>query len=515
MNNDETVPLFNLTAIEELHRDPDAHIGFVRKPENPRIDKRGRTVNFENIASVKTSQLRDKFSSIESCLSHNSYFTVNAYYAGAPYPNRLTGHPDVRRKESDLRRLNSCYADIDCGRPEKENEIPGAGLTWRQAQFQAYELMDSGIIPRASIVARSGRGVYLFYFLRDENDPAMPPPAWPEKIAKYKIINKALGATLRANGLPADQVHDAARVLRVPGSIHRTAKRRVCYSIELDSVGKPFTYTMAELGTFFKIATHSTVQKPKLGHVPISETGGIKDAVDDLPDDDERSEYSEYRKVSKPGTAPKRAIGHKALNAKRAKDLLTIHTWRGGFIKRGQQYPDGSFSYGRRNLLAMYAGFLRGARTPISTAMDAVASMASGMRPAYPSDDDDQPIDCIVQEVYKSVSQQRFSNDTLIQILHITDAVASELRLITIRSSLLSAMAKNARPAKADSIRERRDFATRFIERTGVVPSARSLAALYKVNGFKQVSQETANVDIQVIGCVDPRSKGGRPKKAV
>jgi hypothetical protein len=497
-DKDET-PAIDVETILAIHRDPDGYISFVRKPDPaapPRLDKKGKPYTFETLFSIRASKLRDMFPEIVDFITHDSYFSVNAFYKPAPWPNKLTGLPDAWRKENNLSRLAACYSDIDCGRADSDE--PGAALDWRQAQHEAEALADSGMIPQPSIMARSGRGVYLFWFLRDEKDPKKLPKAWPEKIERYKAINRALNERLRTHQLPADPAAiDAARVLRVPGSIHRKAQRSVYYVIQLDIHGKGFVYTLPELADFL--------------HLPALD-GELPEKTRAL------AKPSKYRRVKEKGKAPGRAAGAKSLNAKRAQDLLLIQAWRGGFIKRGMKYPDGHNSCGRRFMLTLYANFLRGSGENQETAAQALHSMAENMRPPYPSDPlpDDQPIEEIIQAEYSTKSRRRYANKTLCKLLGITETAILENELNNLQTIMPESMEREraqALPSQSDLIQERRDFALWYIQKNGII-SARKLADIYKLHRFPGANHETANQDLNALGFKQVRPRGGRPRKA-
>ena len=487
-------PALDVDSILTLHRDPNGYIGFVRKPDpgHAPLDKNGRPKAWENLFSIRADELRAMFPAFAEWLAQDSYFTVCSYYKPAPYRNPTTGLPDVWRKEKYLSKLTACYVDIDCGRPESEE--PGAALDWRRAQYEAGVLADTGVIPQPSIMARSGRGVYLFWLLKDEKDPAKPPHAWPEKLQLYKLCNRALNSRIRTHALPADRVAiDAARVLRVPGSIHRMTGRRVEYIVQLDRTGRGFVYTLPELAFFLELPSPA-------GELP--------------PATRSQARPAQYRLVKKPGSAPLRSIGALKRNALRAQDLLTIEAWRGGFKKRGEKYEDGSTSPGRRLILTLYAGFLRGARETPETTTTALRAMAANMQPPYPSDapGEDPPIEAIVQAEY-ATKARIWGNETLCKLLGISAEAARDLELQTIRPPAVAREADQARPLRTELIAARREFARQYLERHKRV-TARGLANAYHHAGFSGANPQTANEDLNALGFVVNRVSAGRPRKA-
>lgn len=487
-------PALDLDSILTLHREPGGYIGFVRKPdpEHPQLDKHGRPRQFENLFSIRAEDLRTLLPAFADWLAEDSYFTINSYYRPAPYRNSTTGLPDVWRKRKYLSKINACYADIDCGRPESEE--PGAQLEWRQAQYEAAILADTGVIPQPSIMARSGRGVYLLWILRDEKEPWRPPHAWPEKVQLCELCNRALNAAIRTHALPADKAAvDAARVLRVPGSIHRKTGRRVEYIVQLDQAGRGFVYTLPELATFLNIPAPAA-------ELPPATRSQAKPAT--------------YRRTLRPGSAPLRSLGPKKLSALRAQDLVTIEASRGGFKKRGEKHEDGSTSPGRRMILTLYACFLRGSGEDPAAALKALQAMAANMHPLYPSDGpgEDPPIETIVQQEYAGI-KRRWKNETLCALLSITAETALALELQTIRPPAVTREADQARPLRADLVERRREFARRYLEKHRRV-TARGLANAYFHAGFTGANRQTANEDLNALGYVMNRSAGGRPRKA-
>jgi len=493
--NEAETPELDVDSILTIHRDPKGYIGFVRKPDlaNPQLDKNGRPKTFENLFSIRADKLRLMFPEFVNWLAQDSYYTVNAYYRPAPWKNITTGLDDVWRREKHLSRLTTCYSDIDCGRPESDE--PGADLNWRQAQYEAGVLADNGVIPQPSIMARSGRGVYLFWLLRDEKNPSIPPPAYPEKVQLYKACNRKLNEQIKTHALPADvKAHDAARVLRVPGSVHGKSGRRVVYTIQLDQAGQGFVYTLLEIASFLKIP----IMKSDL---PVATRALAKPP--------------QYRRTKNLGAAPLRSKGRQALNALRAQDLLLIENWRGGFNRRGEKYDNGFIPYaaGRCYILRMYATFLCGAKEPLEKTKQALEAMAANMKPPYPSDSpaDDPPIIDILQSVYKK-PLLKWTNEMLCKLLGVTDDVARELELQTIRSNMVTIEADKARPLRGEIIEKRRDYARQYIEKYGRL-TARQLANVYEQAGFVGANRGTANQDLNAIGFKMYRPTGGRPRK--
>ena len=496
----DDAPALDLDSILRIHRDQDGFIGFVRKPdpasETVALDKNGKPYQFRNVGAVRVGDLAGMFPAFARWITHDAYMMVNAVHRAAPWQNKETGLPDVWRKEKHLRTLTACYVDIDCGRPESDE--PGARLDDWDAISYAGRLADMGVIPVPSIMARSGRGVYLFWLLHDHKDPAQPQSAWPEKLELYKAVNKALGERLRAQGLPADpKATDGARVLRVPGSIHRKAGRRAEYLIPKAGDGKGFFYSLQDLAGFLNHAA----------------------PVGDLPAPvriEAAAPATRYKKTKNEGSAPNCARGPKVLNAKRAEDLLRLEQYRGGFLKRGQAYADGSISTGRRLALTLYCLFLRGSGLDQAAALPAVLDMARNARPPLGEMEDDQDPAAILSGVYSNRSR-RYSDKTLFRILKITPDLARELNLKTIVPPEVRQERRAALPTQADIIAKRREFVRRYVEEHGGrVPPCRAVALAIKAAGLPGGNPQTANQILNELGFKDQRiNKGGRPRKKI
>lgn len=496
----DIAPSLDLDSILSIHRQEDGYIGFVRKPDpqaDPPLDKYGKPKQFENLFSIRTGDLKEMFPAIAHWLTHDAYMTVNAYYRPAPYPNKQTDLPDVWRKEQELRYLNACYVDVDCGR-EDSDEV-GASLSYHQAIFNIGVLIDMGVIPQPSLTARSGRGAYLFWLLVDPDKPNAPQRAWPDKIDRYKQINKQLMQRIRSNRLPADpNAIDAARVLRVPNSMHRKVLKRATYDLHLDATGKGYLYTMPDLASFLSLPDNNA-------YLPDSTKSKAKQRL--------------YRKTINKGSAPSRINGKLRLNALRAKDLVTLSNARGGYSKRGNKHIDGTVSIGRRFILNLYTHFLKDSNTAKDDALEAVSAMAANMNPAWPDEPDDPTLEGLVDEIYKESPFKKIYNKTLCKWLGITADLAKEIDLETIVPDEVKAERENAIPLQRDIIAARREWLLDYITEHphpaggGRWTSRKVASTLSRIAPHGWNNHTTANNDLNAIGYKTQRSHGGRKRK--
>lgn len=456
-----------MTPFEALHRADNSIIGFLRKNGNTKS-------GMENLFSIKKSELKAMLPTLAPFLYKDAYFTVNGYRSQAPYKVKATGLPGVWRKEKNLRYLNAVYADLDIGRAGEDGP---RGLSISEATQLLIDLAYSpDRIPTPSMTAQSGRGLYAFWILRDEDDENAPETFkslknFTETLALYKAVNRAIYKRMEC--LAADKICDGARVLRVPGTLHSGSGGRCIYKPAYDENGL-ITYTLKELAKAFG--------------VPVMEKS--------LP-----SNLRQWEANPDPKN-PQKANGPKALAAARARDLVTLEQWRGGWQK------------GRRGYcLRTYAQFLKSAGVSRPEIDQAIQSMAHNCNPPYPSDPNDTPL----REIVNRVWMEPFATLTqanLVKWLEITPDEARELEL----EKLLPAVVQDERAIpkggkKEQEKSQRRATIQKIInERQGCgLLSTREFQAELSTRGF-EASHMTINRDLEAMGYkTDPaRQKAGR-----
>lgn len=126
---------------------------------------------------------------------------LNVYFAQAAYTDATKG-----RKQANVRGLRALWADIDVGKKNNSYATRDDALN----SIVAFA-RDTGLTP--SYVVSSGMGFYCYWCL----DTEMPPAKW-QKLAQW------LAEVMTAKGLIYDPActTDSARVLRLPGTIHRS-----------------------------------------------------------------------------------------------------------------------------------------------------------------------------------------------------------------------------------------------------------------------------------------------------
>lgn len=474
-----------MKPVEALHRREDSYIGLVRKGAK----------GIENLFSVTPRELRQMLPELSKWLLEDSYFTVNGYYQPARWMNRATGLPCVMRREDNLRYLNAVYADLDIGRA---GAAGAKGKDANEATQLLFDLMFGGALPQCSMTARSGRGMYVFWILRDDDDPTSAPRGdkrlYRERLELYKQVNRAI--CKRLESLAADnKAIDGARVLRTPGTLHGSTGARCVYSVNHDAGGALFTYTLSELAALFGVR-EMRVSLPD----SVRDFDEIDEALRsfDAPDAERASQASHSNQSV---LMPKRANGPRASARDRAQDLTVLEQARGGW-KRGN----------RRYCLRLYAQFLRAANCDKSTALQAVEVMAANCQPSYPSDTSDTTSAKIVGEVWRD-GRKTHNTQNLVEWLRITHDEARDLGLKRLIPQSLRDERRAAKPAKSQretQTDERRKIIYDLII-SGGMKSARDFVATLAARGIKS-NPQTVNTDLDALGFAEhpSRKRAGR-----
>lgn len=221
----------DLKPILELHRGHDGFVSFHRK------DAVG---NLQDLFSIRAAELDGIFPQLSPMLETDSYFSINGMFRGgygvarnSPDGQQL---PRAHRDNKSLRWLTCCFADMDCHT---------LGITVGAAVGALIDAQDRGDIPPASMLTRSGRGVWAFWFLTGSSGEGLQ-RAYSEKVRTWCAIQRTIGQKLAYLGSDAG-ARDASRITRIAGSVNSKAQSKVSYWVQHRAGGKRFTYTMAEL----------------------------------------------------------------------------------------------------------------------------------------------------------------------------------------------------------------------------------------------------------------------------
>jgi hypothetical protein len=341
------------------------------------------------------------------------------------------------RKAEGARYLNACFIDIDF------HDQTGP-FDFGHHFGQVITLQDQKVIPPASLVMRSGRGIWLFWLLADSKIASLPPRAFPEHMLAYNDIELEL--TRRTN---ADKVaHDVARITRVPGSINSKAgdTMRVMFWRQYDATGRAYVYTLESLAGFLGI---------------------------ELPQLRRRSNVPE----SRPEASARGLKGWQALWRHRFDDFQSLREMRGGF------------SEGCRNRAAYIFGvILRGNGITDSVVGQQLTKFGSDCLPPLTA-----------SEIGGAIQQSKYNrgkirDSTIADYLKVTPEEAQYVPRWADRRALPEIGCSDMKLKYLQRADHRRQAIREILDLLGRVPSCREMAVLLRQRGIQishvQVSRD-------------------------
>jgi hypothetical protein len=359
----------NITKlVQRTHLQNDGYICYCRKKDG----------KFENVGAFLPAELDNEEKKLKTYLEEDAYFSVNSFFKCR---NRnKSGFKTPLRRENNLRRLNALYCDLDYYHSD---------LEFRDVLDIVIKMQREGVIPCVSIVANSGRGMYLIWLLTGNNSKS-PPMSFNKEFKLYKVIEKHLIKTINNYDarLNADtQACDAARLLRVPGSINTKSSSAVNYYPVINyNTGLHYDYTLTDVAKFLQI--------PKEGKGP--------------------SKKPSFSIARNPGSAAARRNGPIETAKRRIADILIIQK-NTDIFQRGR----------RRKLLVICAYILKCIHKDKSKVLRELKKIADKCNPPYPSDNSDSPLAIMV----KASDPRLFKDEYLANYFKISKKFAIEHNL--------------------------------------------------------------------------------------
>lgn len=408
-------------VIQILHRGNDGRIVFARKSAEGR---------FRHLPSCPAKSIARAFQELSEKhgLNADAYYTPIAFYR-------------EQRKAGDVRYITSCWVDIDCR--------DGNEASLDQLLDRTLRAIDQGLAPPPSLVKLSGRGFWLFWILRSDKEPELPPGGFSENCRAFRAIQSALHRRFAPYGADS-QASDLARLTRIEGSLNREAGRRVGYALFKDDSGQVRSYTLAELA-------------------------GALDA--DVP----RTRYS--KKWTHGSADPERVrqgkAGNHALWAKRLRALEALRQARKGWRKGCRYYA-----------LAFTATAMRQTGWPEEDIRKAIQERAEQC--LSPDGRTPMPLESADVEAAIAFRPARVKNQYIADVLGVTPEEAA--------LTGLPAAARHADPAplppkRDEKMQRRRDFLRGLPRRVSV----REAHRLFKDKLGYPVSLRTAAQDVKAV----------------
>lgn len=364
--------------------------------------------------------------------------------------------PDVYRRTPGLSRLNAAYIDLDIYKAET--------LTTVEQTIDAVMAMtEQGDIPVPSIIVRSGRGVWLLWLLIDPST-GLPPVAGSASVRLHQEIERGMQPRFAPFGAdPAAK--DAARVMRVPGSVHGGTGQRVSFHPETDQAGEMPLYTLPQLATAFRITSQPdrpTPTRPPAPAVHLNSPTG-------------------KRRSKRGGWTP--------VYRARLRQFRKLERLRGG-------YREGC----RNHAALLLAVFLYRLRVREPEIMEQVYEFGGNCGPPLSERECKRAVSSAMTGKY-----QKFLNDTISDWLDIAPDEARQLK--TWKAATRFPRPKLASKGQNGSRRDRRELREQQIlslisQHGGEVLSSRRLAQLLKKEGH-QVTHTTVWKDMKRMKLVD------------
>jgi hypothetical protein len=261
----------------QLHRHGDGYIAFATERDGE---------DFRPLVSIRAGELEEWFPLFRDQLLKDSFVGINADWRLRKYGEHGDSYGYPLHRRDRLRYINACYVDIDHYK---------LGLDVGTVIGRVINLQDSGQLPHASMIVRSGNGLWLLWLVCDPKDPNQSPGAFPDKLDLYGRIQEAIIERLLPLGAdPA--ARDATRHIRVPGSLHSESESTVEWWIQ-GRADSGYIYTLQELALLLKATPTRRHGREVIAHNPRKRRGWV------------------------------------ALNARRLRDFNTLRAIRGGFCE--------------------------------------------------------------------------------------------------------------------------------------------------------------------------------------
>src|ERR1022692_2169377 len=135
--------------ILRLHRHSDGYIAFAAERDGE---------DFRPVISIRASELETWFPAFREQLLRDSYVGINADWRLRSYGSDGPAYGYPLHRSDQLRYINACYVDID---------LHKLGLDVGAVIGRVINLQDSGQLPHASMIVRSGLGIWLLWMVHD------------------------------------------------------------------------------------------------------------------------------------------------------------------------------------------------------------------------------------------------------------------------------------------------------------------------------------------------------------
>ena len=109
-------------------------------------------------------------------MSRSGCFTINGFWRHDDRKTKGSAVGPVAREQKDLKFLCACFVDLDFYK---------VGLKFDKTKQRLLNMAKEGIIPKPSILADSGRGLWAFWLLHRNGNKKLPPKGDPVHNSYY------------------------------------------------------------------------------------------------------------------------------------------------------------------------------------------------------------------------------------------------------------------------------------------------------------------------------------------
>lgn len=427
--------------ILHLHRHQDGYVAFA-------VERDGGE-DFRPLVSIRASELETWFPAFRDQLMKDAFVGINADWRLRSYGEHGAVYGFPLHRSDRLRYINACYVDVDFHK---------LGLDAGTVIGRVINLQDSGQLPYASMIVKSGQGLWLLWLIHDVDDADVSQRAFPDKLELYSRIQNAI--IERMLPLGADMTaRDAARHIRIPGSLHTQAEATVEWWIQ-GAGDSGYIYTLPELAKVFKAIPTKRHHGELIAHNPAKRRGWV------------------------------------ALNARRLKDFNTLRVLRGGF------------SAGCRNNAAKIYGWLLCCNAiPKADRLALLTVMGEQCLPRLSTPE--------IKAAWRYTGIRRMRDQKIADWLKVTPAESEVLEHLP--PAGLAPAPKPVRVSMAaikGSIIARRAEIQANITETGNIPTVRSMAAILNSKGHSG-NHEIVNRDYKALGIESDRTRKAKRSKAL
>jgi hypothetical protein len=238
----DLVPMSAHEVLAAIHRGKNALVN-VEGPHGRHVDGKRK---WKALASNTVDGLLSSTRLAPWLAGEQIYFSLPSVYR-APrrkYVSEVTGLEVYSRDE--LQFLNCVCVDIDLAH------------NGEQFDFDAHvqQVLDFTLtagLPYPSMVSDSGRGMWLFWLLKDRRNPGPPPAYGNLQMLQSRVLSASVAAYQKFNSGADASCTDSQRVTRFPGSINAKSGTTARYFRTSDRI-----FTLPELADGFGVKARKT-----------------------------------------------------------------------------------------------------------------------------------------------------------------------------------------------------------------------------------------------------------------